>query len=82
MRFFFFATPIIWDESKVHSGIKLIFVHYNPFYYFIELFRGPLVEGGLNATVWAVVLGLTAVNFFAMWLIYRRFNNRIIYLAM
>jgi ABC-type polysaccharide/polyol phosphate export permease len=82
MRFFFFATPIIWDESNLNGGIKLIFAHYNPFYYFIELFRMPLIEGTLSLQIWAVALGLSLFNLIVMRLVYKLFNHRIIYLAM
>ena len=42
MRLAFFVTPILWYPDSV-TGIRTIFVDFNPFYYFIELLRAPLL---------------------------------------
>ncbi len=39
----FFATPIIYDKSMVPKEFHWCFI-INPFYYFIEIFRQPLID--------------------------------------
>lgn len=43
LRLFFFVTPIIWMQG-MGKGIALgTFIYANPFYYLVEIVRGPLV---------------------------------------
>ena len=45
MRLFFFITPIIWMTSMGKGAAIGAFIYLNPFYYLIEIIRGPLVYG-------------------------------------
>lgn len=47
MRLCFFLTPIIWMQSAATGKGAAIgaFIYANPFYYLIEIIRGPLVYG-------------------------------------
>jgi homopolymeric O-antigen transport system permease protein len=44
LRLFFFITPIIWMPSSSGKGALIgAFIYANPFYYLVEIIRGPLV---------------------------------------
>jgi homopolymeric O-antigen transport system permease protein len=44
LRLFFFITPIIWMPSAAGKGAAIgAFIYLNPFYYLLEIIRGPLV---------------------------------------
>ena len=45
LRLFFFVTPIIWMHETGRGAIVGAFIYANPFYYLIEIVRGPLVYG-------------------------------------
>ncbi len=45
LRLFFFITPIIWMPSMGKGAVIGAFIYLNPFYYLIEIIRGPLVYG-------------------------------------
>ena len=46
LRLFFFVTPIIWMTSMAGKGAVIgTFIYANPFYYMLEIIRGPLVYG-------------------------------------
>lgn len=46
MQPIFFVTPIIWDQSGVKS--KRFIIDYNPFYYMVELVRGPFMGSDMT----------------------------------
>ena len=45
LRLFFFVTPIIWMTSMGKGAVIGAFIYLNPFYYLLEIIRGPLVYG-------------------------------------
>ena len=46
LRLFFFITPIIWMPQAAGKGAAIgAFIYANPFYYLLEIIRGPLVYG-------------------------------------
>ena len=46
MRLAFFLTPIIWSVGTTGKGGAIgPFIYLNPFYYMIEIVRGPLIYG-------------------------------------
>jgi ABC-type polysaccharide/polyol phosphate export permease len=58
-----YLSPIIYPVSLVPERY-LLFVHLNPMYYFVELFRQPIYEGALPEAglVWrAALLALSAL---------------------
>lgn len=63
LMIFFYLSPIIYPVSFVPERY-LFFVHLNPLYYFIQLFRQPIYEGTLPEAglVWrAALLALIAL---------------------
>jgi len=66
LRLFFFLTPIIWMPSGQGKGaIMGAFLYANPFYYLIEVVRGPLVY---NQVPW-LEIGVVAAAVPLIWLI-------------
>ena len=72
MRLMFFVTPIIWlpgmlvgltdgvgDEVGAIDNPRVAFVMFNPFYHYLEIFRGPLVGYEVNPVSWVVTSVLT-----------------------
>lgn len=72
LRLGFFITPIIWTVSGVGKGALIgPFLYLNPFYYLIEIVRGPLIYGYVPwieigaVTAAAVVVWLLACAVYA-----------------
>lgn len=63
LRFVFFFTPIFW-MAETRPGLSA-FWHWNPFYYFVEAFRGPIL-GTTDPTqilpAAVAIAGVTAVS--------------------
>jgi len=66
LRLFFFITPIIWVPSAtVGKGAAIgAFIYANPFYYLLEIVRGPLVY---NIIPWFEI-GVVAAAIPVIWL--------------
>ncbi|EIM26163.1 ABC transporter permease [Microvirga lotononidis] len=76
MRLGFFVTPILWYPDAV-SGLRAIFVHLNPFYYFVELVRAPLLGQVPTSLIWAVAIGITVIGWGITLPIYAHWRRRI-----
>jgi ABC-type polysaccharide/polyol phosphate export permease len=64
LRLFFFITPIIWMPGQGKGAIIGTFLYGNPFYYLIEIVRGPLVY---NQVPW-LEIGVVAAAVPLIWL--------------
>ncbi|WP_343074126.1 ABC transporter permease [Microvirga zambiensis] len=76
MRLAFFVTPILWFPDSA-SGIRAVFVYFNPFYYFIELLRAPLLGQPPGLLIWAVAFGITVVGWGITLPVYAHWRRRI-----
>jgi len=81
----FLATPIIWLPSTIGGGmggrgsIFEVYIDYNPFYQYVEMFRSPLVGRGLSSyTVIFVLISTLILTLLAIY-VYGRFKNYIVY---
>src|SRR6478735_5158557 len=61
MRLAFFVTPILWYPDSV-TGFRTIFVDFNPFAYFIELLRAPLLGQVPSPLIWFVTSAITVIG--------------------
>jgi homopolymeric O-antigen transport system permease protein len=77
MQVAFFLTPIFWKPE--HLPNREAFVELNPFYYFIEVVRMPLLGQIPPARMWWVVLGVTCVCGVVSLLFFARYRKRIAY---
>lgn len=75
----YFLTPILWYAPSENAVIARA-TRYNVFYYFVELFRGPLVRGEVPSL--SMTLGCAAVATVVLVLgiaVVKRFDNRIVF---
>ena len=77
MQVAFFLTPIFWKRE--HLPNREAFVDLNPFYYFIELVRMPLLGQIPPAHMWLVVLAMTCIGGIVSLLFFARYRRRIAY---
>jgi ABC-2 type transport system permease protein len=77
MQMMFLLTPILWRPGQV-PGREMLVV-FNPFYYFLELIRQPLLGSAPSPLIWAVALMITAVGFVVGLAFFSRFRDRIVY---
>jgi len=59
MQLMMFLTPVFWDPDRLPSRA---FIAWNPFAYFLEAARAPLLGQPVRPIVWAVILGITLLN--------------------
>ena len=57
MRVSFFLTPVIWMPDMV--GNRAVYLNANPFYYYLEIVRAPLMGTEIPIHVWPVALAMT-----------------------
>ena len=77
MRVAFFLTPVIWMPEQL--GARAHLALYNPFTYFVELIRAPLLGQVPPALTWVLALAVTAVGCVVTWLFFVRFRRRVAY---
>lgn len=61
MRLIFFVTPIIWYPQLL-GGWRAYAVHLNPFYYFIDILRAPMLGVSTATSTWQVVVVITLLG--------------------
>lgn len=77
MRIAFFLTPIIWMPEQL--GTRAYLALFNPFSYFVELIRAPLLGEPPMMLTWWLALGVTAIGWASAALLFIRFRGRIAY---
>lgn len=76
MQCLFFASPVLTFPEQLPQWL----VHWNPMFYFLELFRAPLVHNKLPDSTHVLICGVFSLSTFALGLLMlRRFANRIVY---
>ena len=61
MRVLFFLTPILWTEGLIgRLGGAGQVLRLNPFTYYLDILRGPIITGQIPWTSWAICLTCTA----------------------
>ena len=77
MQVMFFITPVMFS-AKMISGRALL-IKINPFYYYIEILRGGLLNEPVEVGVF-IICGLISVCVFASgYLFFAKYRNRIVY---
>ncbi|WP_108682460.1 ABC transporter permease [Methyloceanibacter sp. wino2] len=73
MRLAFFLTPIIWSTGTTgKAGMIGPFIYLNPFYYLVEIIRGPLIYGVVPWFEIGVVVLLALIAWSVACIVYRR----------
>lgn len=57
IRIGFFLTPVIWEGERLGELGKWIET-LNPLTYYIEVVRGPILDGVVSSSAWAIVLSV------------------------
>jgi ABC-2 type transport system permease protein/lipopolysaccharide transport system permease protein len=77
MQVAFFLTPVFWRADAL-SG-RAAFIRLNPFYYYVEVVRMPLLGQTPPMEIWLGVLGLNLVSFLVAMALFPRFRSRVAY---
>ena len=77
MQVAFFLTPIFWKRENLPN--REAFVDLNPFYYFIEVVRMPLLGQIPPLRIWLVVAAMTCVGGLISLVFFARYRRRIAY---
>jgi len=78
-QMFFFITPIFWDPRGLQGGPREMVLDYNPFYYMLNLTRGPLLGEAPRLIDWGVTAGVTVVSFLAWLFVFGAFRRRLVF---
>ena len=76
MQLMLFLTPVFWDPSHLPGRA---FVAWNPFAYFLEVFRDPLLDRHIFPGSWLVLVGISVVNVAAGMFVFARNRPHIAY---
>lgn len=79
LQLLFLLTPIIWMPNSLRGKAVSVLLDFNPFYYLIEIVRGPLLGRPPDAHVWLVACGFALISLLAGHAIYGRFQHRVAY---
>lgn len=77
LTFSFFMTPVFWQPSRL--GKYEFIIHYNPFYHYLNVMRGPLIGADDLALSFAWVAGCSLAVTILGVLVYGLFARRIPY---
>ena len=71
----FFVTPILFKKGLLAEYSFILF--FNPFYYFLEIFRSPLIGIDINLKYYFVSFLIMLSTWIILFLIYNRSKNKI-----
>jgi lipopolysaccharide transport system permease protein len=78
MRIGMFLTPVLWTYTG-EGGVRGAFYYWNPFTYFIEIVRAPILTGGLPARPFLLCAAISLVLWiFAMTLL-GRYRKQVVF---
>ena len=77
MRIAFFLTPVIWMAEQL--GTRAYLAHFNPFSYFVECIRAPLIGEVPSELTWGLGLAVTVLGWTLAGLVFVRFRGRVAY---
>lgn len=77
MRIAFFLTPVIWMPDML--GGRSVYLDFNPFYHFLELFRAPLLGQPPELLNWTVAVGVAVIGWPTAILMLARTRDRVPY---
>lgn len=73
----FYVTPVIWPPKLLKGNEHLL--TFNPFYYFLEVLRAPMMGHLPSNDVWAITSGLTLLLIAAAIAFMARYRWRVAY---
>jgi lipopolysaccharide transport system permease protein len=75
MQVLFYMTPIVWRPEQLPEHREII--EFNPFYYFVELLRAPLLGTAPSTSVWLVAITTTVIGSAVAIFFLAQFRSRI-----
>jgi len=78
MRLGMFLTPIFWVHTG-HEGLRDLFYVWNPFTYFLEIVRGPVLSGEMPEHALAICLAITLLLWATASLLLGRLRKQIVF---
>jgi lipopolysaccharide transport system permease protein len=79
MRVGMFLTPVFW-QYEGSGGIQHVFYHWNPFTYFIEIVRIPILTGTFPAQYFAVCATVTLGLWIAALFVLGKLRKQVVFL--
>jgi len=79
LQLLFLLTPIMWMPESVRGKSVSPLLDFNPFYYLLEIVRGPLLSKPPEVYIWLVAGGLSLISLLAGHALYGRFHHRVAY---
>jgi ABC-2 type transport system permease protein len=73
----FFLTPIFWSPDRLPD--RAFIIDFNPFRYYLEIVRQPLLGESTDPKAWVIVLLLTLVGSAISFLIFARYRRHVAY---
>lgn len=73
----FFVTPVMWMPSAVKQYSWIILI--NPFSYYVDIVRTPLVYGNPAWSAWGIVTGITILGLILAQLMLLKFRKKLSY---
>jgi ABC-type polysaccharide/polyol phosphate export permease len=77
MRVAYFITPVMWMPDQLGERGNLALC--NPFTFFVELIRAPLIGQAPSAHTWGFALAVTVSGWALAGLVFVRFRDRVAY---
>lgn len=78
LQIIFFVTPVMWSPANLPEKYHL-FLTYNPFYYFVNLLRNPLLGQAYNRHEITGIITLTFIGLVLSLVILRYYSRRVIF---
>lgn len=74
----FFITPVMWMPNALPQELQWI-VTANPFFYFLNLLRNPLLNQNFDWQGLPIIMGVTFIGFILSYFFLKRYRNRIVF---
>jgi ABC-type polysaccharide/polyol phosphate export permease len=80
MRVLFFVTPIIWSPALLPpNNPRRMFVEFNPFAHYLEVWRKPLMGEAPDTMTWLVVIGCTLLGLVLAFVAFARYRRWVVF---
>jgi ABC-type polysaccharide/polyol phosphate export permease len=79
MQVVFYFTPVIWMADQIPERYSALILKYNPFYYLLELVRGPLLSTPPSIQIWFVSFVMAVGGWVVTLFLFNKYRNRIPY---
>lgn len=79
MRVGMFLTPVFWAYREGDDGVRHTFYHFNPFTYFLEIVRVPILSGEFPARSFTVCLIICLCLWFTSLVLLGTLRRRIVF---